>query len=82
MMNGRLIALNRFISRSAEKCRPFFQKLKRNMVDFHWNEECEAAFQGLKWYLTSPPQNPLREKYYISTNYLGVGSKWSFGSRG
>jgi len=34
MMNGRLAALNQFISRSMDKCKPFFQALKKNGVDF------------------------------------------------
>jgi len=55
MLNEYLAALNRFISRSTDKCKPFFQALKKNGADFRWNEECEIAFQGLKRYLTSPP---------------------------
>jgi len=27
----------------------------KNGTDFHWNEECETVFQGLKAYLASPP---------------------------
>jgi len=34
---------------------PFFQALKKNRVDFHWNEKYETSFQGLKRYLASPP---------------------------
>ena len=37
-----------------DKCRPFFQALKKNVANFHWNEEWEIAFQGLKWYLAAP----------------------------
>ena len=55
MMNRRLAALNRFISRSTIKCMPFFQTLKKNGANFSWNEKCEMAFQELKRYLTSPP---------------------------
>jgi len=44
MLNERLAALNRFISRSMDKCRPFFQALKKNGADFRWSEECETAF--------------------------------------
>jgi len=47
-------ALNRFLSRSADKYKPFFLAIKKNRVDFCWNNECEAAFQSLKAYLTSP----------------------------
>jgi len=54
LLNGRLAALNMFLSRSADKCKSFFQTLKKNRVDFRWDEKCQAAFQGLKKYLTSP----------------------------
>ena len=55
MLYGHFAALNQFISQSTDKCRAFFQALQKNGVDFHWNKECEIAFQLLKSYLTSPP---------------------------
>lgn len=48
------VALNRFISRSSDKCRLFFQLLKKR-VGYEWRTECKQAFQELKQYLTSPP---------------------------
>ncbi|CAL9022511.1 unnamed protein product [Prunus brigantina] len=53
-LTGRAAALNRFLSRSTDKCKPFFKALKKGQRD-KWDEECEAAFQSLKAYLTSPP---------------------------
>ena len=50
---NRVAALNRFISRSADKCLPFF-KLLRNSTRFIWDEQCEKAFVDLKAYLSSP----------------------------
>ncbi|XP_075633941.1 uncharacterized protein LOC142606487 [Castanea sativa] len=47
-------ALNRFISRSADRCRPFFQLLNK-WKGFEWTEECEVAFQQLKEYLSCLP---------------------------
>ena len=47
-------ALNRFISRSADKCRPFFLLIKK-WKSFEWIEECATAFQQLKDYLARPP---------------------------
>jgi len=44
--------LNRFISRSTDKCLSFF-KILRNA--FTWSEKCEEAFNQLKGYLGSPP---------------------------
>ena len=48
-----MAALNRFISRSADKCLPFF-KLLRNSTRFVWDEQCEITFVDLKAYLSSP----------------------------
>ncbi|XP_012851511.1 PREDICTED: uncharacterized protein LOC105971204 [Erythranthe guttata] len=53
-LNGCLAALNRFISRSADKGLPFF-KILRGGKKFEWNEDCQRAFTELKAYLTSPP---------------------------
>ncbi|KAI5327719.1 hypothetical protein L3X38_027115 [Prunus dulcis] len=53
-LTGRAAALNRFFSKSTDKCRPFFKALKEGQKD-KWDEECEVAFQNLKTYLTSPP---------------------------
>jgi hypothetical protein len=44
-LTGRIAALNRFISRSSDKCLPFFKILKKA---FSWTEECEGAFRGIK----------------------------------
>ena len=49
-----MAALNRFISRSAERCRPFFLLLHK-WKEFRWSEECVIAFQELKRYLSHPP---------------------------
>ena len=53
-LTGMMAALNRFISRSAERCRPFFLLL-RKWKEFRWSEECVIAFQELKRYLSHPP---------------------------
>ena len=49
-----IVALNRFISRSADRCRPFFLLLNK-WKGFEWTEECASAFQQLKEYLSRPP---------------------------
>ena len=51
-LTGRIAALNRFISRVTDKCLPFFKTLKQA---FAWTDECEATFQEIKRYLSSPP---------------------------
>ena len=55
-LTGRVAALNRFVSRTTDKCLPFFKTLKRAFV---WMDECEAAFQKLKPYLSNPPPHSL-----------------------
>ncbi|GMH09059.1 hypothetical protein Nepgr_010899 [Nepenthes gracilis] len=55
-LTGRLTALSRFLSKSAEKYLPFFKVLRGTKAnDFQWTEECQTAFQNLKDYLASPP---------------------------
>ena len=49
-----MAALNRFISRSADRCKPFFLLLHK-WKEFEWSEECVVAFQQLKQYLSHPP---------------------------
>ena len=64
---GRIAALNRFISRSADKCLPFF-KLLKSSTRFVWDEQCEKAFADLKTYLSSPPllvSPEVGEKLYV-----------------
>ena len=53
-LTGMMAALNRFISRSAERCRPFFLLLHK-WKEFQWSEECVMAFQEFKRYLSHPP---------------------------
>ncbi|XP_048622695.1 uncharacterized protein LOC106349815 [Brassica napus] len=53
-LTGRVAALNRFISRSTDKCLPFYDIL-RGDKKFEWSEESEYAFQQLKRYLATPP---------------------------
>ena len=52
-LTGMMAALNWFISRSTERCRPFFLLLHK-WKEFQWSEECVAAFQELKRYLSHP----------------------------
>ena len=71
ILTGMLAALNWFISKFDDRCRPFFQLLKK-WKGFQWDKECERAFQDLKEYLTralmlTAPE--LREDLYM---YLSV----------
>ena len=49
-----MAALNQFISRSTDRCRPFFLLLPK-LKEFEWSDECVVAFQQLKQYLSCPP---------------------------
>lgn len=53
-LTGRMAALSRFISKSTDKCVPFFNLLRGNNK-FEWTEECEAAFQAIKKHMATPP---------------------------
>ena len=64
-LNGKIVARNRFISRVADKCLPFFRILKKS---FEWTDECQQAFENLKLYLSSPSllsPSKLGEKLYL-----------------
>ena len=52
-LTGKLSSLNSFISRSGERCAPFFEVLKKAR-SFEWTEDYQSAFQALKEYLASP----------------------------
>ena len=64
---GMTVALNRFISRSANRCRPFFL-LMNKWKGFEWTEECALAFQQLKEYLSrqSITSSPLTDEVLFS----------------
>ncbi|KAK1432046.1 hypothetical protein QVD17_08935 [Tagetes erecta] len=53
-LTGRIAALNRFISRSSDKCKHFYDILRKNQK-FEWTEKHEQALQELKDYLSSAP---------------------------
>ena len=54
ILTRMLAAPNRFISKFADRCRPFYQLLKK-WKGFQWNEECDTAFRDLKDYLMQAP---------------------------
>ena len=53
-LTGMMAALNRFISRSTDRCKPFFLLLHK-WKEFKWSKKCVVAFQQLKQYLSRPP---------------------------
>ena len=64
-------ALNRFISRSADRCKPFFLLINK-YKGFEWTEECATAFQQLKDYLARPPIMSSPEPDEVLFAYIAV----------
>ena len=64
-LNSKVAALNRFVSRTTNKCLFFFHTLKKS---FEWMAKYQQAFEDLKAYLSSPPLlSPLqpREELFL-----------------
>ena len=64
-LNGKVAALNRFVSRVTDKCLLFFHTLKKS---FKWTAECQQVFEDLKAYLSSPSllsPSQLGEKLFL-----------------
>ena len=68
-LTGRIAALSRFISRASDRCRPFFQVLKKA---FQWDTHCQEAFTSLKTYPSSPPILVSPSEGELLTLYLAV----------
>ena len=75
-LNGKIAALNRFVSRATDKCLPFFRTLKKS---FEWTTECQQSFEELKAYLSSPqllsPSQPGEELFlYLVVSPIAVST--------
>nr|XP_023900715.1 uncharacterized protein LOC112012567 [Quercus suber] len=66
-----IAALNRFISRSADRCRPFYILINK-WKGFEWSEDCVVAFQQLKKYLSRPPIMSSLEADEVLYAYIAV----------
>ncbi|GKV50197.1 hypothetical protein SLEP1_g56910 [Rubroshorea leprosula] len=82
-LTRRVAALHRFISKSADKCLPFF-KIMRSVAQkdesgkqkkFEWSQECQTAFDELKSYLSSPPLLTKVVDEEILYLYLGISDE-------
>lgn len=68
-LTGKAAALNWFLSRSTDKCKPFFTAIKKSKL---WTDKCKEVFTKLKEYLSKPLllSKPIdREYMYL---YLAV----------
>ncbi|XP_065008767.1 uncharacterized protein LOC135639007 [Musa acuminata AAA Group] len=54
-LNGRLVALSRFLARSGDRCLPLLKALK-SPKNFQWTSECEEAFKQIKQHMASLPR--------------------------
>ena len=72
-LTGMTTALNRFISRLADKCIPFFLLLHK-WKGFEWIEECAMAYQQLKEYLSRPPIMSSPKVDEVLFAYLAIAS--------
>ena len=75
-LNGKVVALNKFVSKATDKCLSFFRILRKS---FEWTDECQKAFENLKKYFSSPPllspSRPGEELYlYIAVSQAGVSA--------
>ncbi|KAJ0521768.1 putative ribonuclease H [Helianthus annuus] len=73
-LTGRIAALNKFISKSSEKCKDFYDILRKNKK-FEWTEKHESALRALKEYLSSAPALMKPEKGDVLSLNLAVSSK-------
>ena len=51
-LTKRVAALNKFVSKTTDKCLSFFKVLRKT---FEWTDKCQNAFQDLKMNLTTTP---------------------------
>ena len=72
-LTGMAAALNRFISRSADRCRPFFLLINK-WKNFEWTKECAEAFQQLKDYLARPSVMSSPEPDKVLFAYIAIAS--------
>ena len=72
-LTGMTAALNQFISKSVDRCRPFFLLLHK-WKGFEWIEECAVAFQRLKKYLSWLPIMSSPDVDEILFTYLAIVS--------
>ncbi|GKV42199.1 hypothetical protein SLEP1_g49636 [Rubroshorea leprosula] len=82
-LTGRVAALHRFISKSTDKCLPFF-KIMRSAAQkdesgkqkkFEWSQECQTTFDELKSYLSLPPLLTKAIDGKILYLYLGISDE-------
>ena len=70
-LTGMIATLNRFISRSVDRCRPFYLLINK-WKGFEWTENYVMAFQQLKEYLSRPPIMSSPQADEVLYTYIAV----------
>ncbi|XP_022875674.1 uncharacterized protein LOC111394131 [Olea europaea var. sylvestris] len=73
-LTGRVAALNRFMSRAADKCYHFFKAIGGSS-NFEWTQECEESLRNLKQSLQEPPILTSPSPGNVLCLYLAVSPK-------
>jgi len=72
-LNGKLVALSRFLPRLVEKAKPLY-RLPKGAQIFKWNDICKEMFQNFKQdlagllILVSPPPHSILYLYLVVSN--------------
>ncbi|GJW73825.1 reverse transcriptase domain-containing protein [Tanacetum coccineum] len=76
-LSGKMAALNRFLSKSAERSLPFLDTLKKctNKKDFRWTEAAEAAFLEMKKLVSELPTLTTPKKGETLMMYLAAANE-------
>ncbi|GJS62277.1 reverse transcriptase domain-containing protein [Tanacetum coccineum] len=76
-LSGKLAALDRFLSKSAERSLPFLDTLKRcaNKKDFRWTKAAEAAFLEMKKLVSELPTLTTPKKGETLMMYLAAANE-------
>ena len=79
-LTGMTATLNRFISRYADRCQPFYL-LMNKWKGFEWSEDYALAFQQLKEYLSRPPIMSHLEADEVLSAYIAMDLCQGLGPR-
>ncbi|XP_071687624.1 uncharacterized protein [Rutidosis leptorrhynchoides] len=75
-LNGKLVALYRFLSKATERSLPFFKVLKDNVGrNFDWTPEADHAFQEMKALIRTLPKLTAPVPGETLTIYLAAGTE-------
>ncbi|GJV56743.1 reverse transcriptase domain-containing protein [Tanacetum coccineum] len=76
-LSSKLAALNRFLSKAAERALPCLDTLKKctNKKDFHWKTEAEEAFQEMKKLIVKIPTLTALKKEEELMVYLSAANE-------